>query len=755
LFLLYVHINAQNINGSVSDSLTHEKMGYCAVLLTKNDTLIKGTVTDNKGFFSIEKIQIGRYQIEIKYLGYKPFKKSLEVNAVHDNFYLGDIILTPHETLLNEVTLNVVNNNYRQTIDKTEVTFDKMDIKNNPKSLQALQKVSGLKVNMKQKSIEVLGSENTLLLVNGINKTTEEISSINTADIERVEIITSPGVQYDSTYMAIVNIIIKTNTQKGFQFDLDINGFIPNIYNFANVKLQYGFDKVKLYSSYNLWNRSSGEKKFIYEQNNFNEVFYEIKDTLVDNKKRLQISHYFNSGSDVFLNEKSFINISGDFKTYKQDIQGSQKTFFYQNNEHIDLDILKNIEVLDKKSQNFSIFYNYNFSQNESIYASANYYKTNLNFDRTNILSSDNDITETSNYKTYRVKGSKNIKVNYSNLFAQKYKIESGIYAYFQELNTNHKENDILVNNTNYNDIRSNIYLNIITKINKIDLSIGISEEFQKMDLNKQSNNSVNFLPSSKIQYSLTNTQKIGVGFNKKIKYPNTYQLADYTMTRDSYNIFKGNPNVKAFTINSVFANYTYRKDKFFFNPTLSFTFIKNPINQIINITEDQLFLHTYDNIGNTNEVALRVQASFSLGKIELNPSLNIKHSIYQTPLGNWRGNQLSFNINPEYTFINGLNIGVNFDYTSKNVIFQGYEKSSPLFDFTFGKNFLNDIFQIKIDICPFNDKYTTVYNIDNTYLKEQTIEYYQNINFQIIYSFKSGNELKKKNKYLNKDEDF
>lgn len=73
LFFLSTGIlNAQNgtIEGIVIDSETGQAMPYATVSVNIDETL-KGTVSDEDGYFSFEKLPIGDYEITVQFLGYK------------------------------------------------------------------------------------------------------------------------------------------------------------------------------------------------------------------------------------------------------------------------------------------------------------------------------------------------------------------------------------------------------------------------------------------------------------------------------------------------------------------------------------------------------------------------------------------------------------------------------------------------------------------------------------------------------------
>ena len=67
-----------SINGTIIDSLSKESLAYVSVYISSvaDGTVIKGVITDEKGYFEISKIIAGDYSITIQYMGYKIYKKN-------------------------------------------------------------------------------------------------------------------------------------------------------------------------------------------------------------------------------------------------------------------------------------------------------------------------------------------------------------------------------------------------------------------------------------------------------------------------------------------------------------------------------------------------------------------------------------------------------------------------------------------------------------------------------------------------------
>jgi len=100
-----LYAQTATLKGKITDSEDNsEIVGAGVMLRNAKDTLQKkGAVTNLKGDFSFSEIKYGRYEIIIKYLGYKPFKMAVNVNKPAIN--LGTLKLIPDSGQMGEVEI--------------------------------------------------------------------------------------------------------------------------------------------------------------------------------------------------------------------------------------------------------------------------------------------------------------------------------------------------------------------------------------------------------------------------------------------------------------------------------------------------------------------------------------------------------------------------------------------------------------------------------------------------------------------------
>src|ERR1035437_9963716 len=129
-FLLFILIFASlnifpqnySVSGQIADSSNGKLLGKANIILTHlPDSKIRGVIADNNGKFKIENIVRGKYLLSVSYIGYKTYKKNLDIDRVIE---LPKIFLIPEGLLMHEV--NIIGKTSGVTInnDTTEYIAD-------------------------------------------------------------------------------------------------------------------------------------------------------------------------------------------------------------------------------------------------------------------------------------------------------------------------------------------------------------------------------------------------------------------------------------------------------------------------------------------------------------------------------------------------------------------------------------------------------------------------------------------------------
>ena len=222
---------------------------YAAVMLESDKKMVAGSMTGEDGTFLLNGQFTGKYLLKISSIGYKDLKRELECSGegVTD---LGDIILAQDATVLNEALVVAGETPKSVSVEKTRINTASSAAAATGSVLEVIRGASAVSLDGNG-GISIRGNSNVLILVDGIPTTLGGLESIPAANVQSIEIVTSPDVKYDSEGTGgIVNIISKKQSSNMFSamaaFNYGFNGFLN-----GNVALNYNKGRWGVRFNYN------------------------------------------------------------------------------------------------------------------------------------------------------------------------------------------------------------------------------------------------------------------------------------------------------------------------------------------------------------------------------------------------------------------------------------------------------------------------------------------------------------------------
>ena len=222
---------------------------YAAVVLEADGKTAAGGMTGEDGSFLINGKFSGKYQLKISSIGYKSLTRELDCSGkgVMD---LGNIIIALDATLLNEAVVVAGETPKSMSVEKTRINTASSAGAATGSVLEVIRGASAVSVDGSG-GISIRGNSNVLILVDGIPTTLGGLESIPAANVQSIEIVTSPDVKYDSEGTGgIVNIISKKQSANMFSamaaFNYGFNGFLN-----GNTALNYNKGRWGIRFNYN------------------------------------------------------------------------------------------------------------------------------------------------------------------------------------------------------------------------------------------------------------------------------------------------------------------------------------------------------------------------------------------------------------------------------------------------------------------------------------------------------------------------
>lgn len=768
IFLFSIEIfslNAVQAQGIIKGYVTDSKgkaLEYSSLRLLniKDSSLAKGSITDDKGYFILNKVDFGHYLLKIDFVAFEQKRIKIELNKKNKHINLKEIKLKRNIIELDGVVVKGKVVSYKELVDRTIIKFDSIDIINKPTALRALKKIPGAIVDIQSGNVNILGEKNVLVLINGVKRPSVELKSIRTADIDSVEFITTPSSKYDSEYSSVINIIVKNKKTYGLSLDVFLNYYTKNIYNSSDAKIEYGFGKFKIYAYYDLYLNRVPK---VYEINRKNETDtnnYEYSSKEEDNLRK-NIRNYFNYGFDYFINDKNFLSFIADYNNYYSEIFTTLKADIYINDDFIESQILNRNKTFNKQAYNYSLFYKKKIkNQGQQITFISSYYNADMN---TNQLNNGYIIDKSNVSQEYKIKNKLRyqketmfFKIDYSHPFGKKFNFETGYHLYMRNFNDCYNDEKQIYNFI-YQDAKHSSYIYLNSNYKKNNIAIGLRAEYLDLLIaDSVPNNYIHFIPNISLQKNINNHNSVSLGYNRRLKYPRYLQLNPFIVTEDSLNVWQGNPYLKPNQQDNYNLNYSFKKNDFYIKSILYYNYSKNDIQYFFSLDDNNVKHRIFKNIGIHTKYGLKERASFPLFKILiLNPAVNIFYENYKDETDTWKGLCYACSISPEIRLKNKLTFGASFYYKSKTTKFQGYEKRIPWISFFVTKSFFKNKGNIYIGLNPINYYYIYFYEGNGFYMKEKEIKKYKNIFIEFSYSFNQGKKIRKEKKETHLERDF
>src|SRR5882672_1362463 len=222
------HGNAK-ISGTVMDADDNTPVEFANVALLDPATgkPVDGSVCDDKGAFSINKVAEGTYNVAVSFIGYETQTiNNIKIDKKSD-VNLGIVKLSTGAKVLNEVVVEGQKQMVEERVDRTIYNAENDATTRGGDATDVLKRVPMLSVDM-DGNVTLRGNQNIKVLINNKPSTisassvADALKQIPADQIKTVEVITSPSAKYDAEGSAgIINIITKKNNLQGLTLNVD------------------------------------------------------------------------------------------------------------------------------------------------------------------------------------------------------------------------------------------------------------------------------------------------------------------------------------------------------------------------------------------------------------------------------------------------------------------------------------------------------------------------------------------------------
>jgi hypothetical protein len=679
------------IEGQVIDSLTQASIAYSIVQIEVNKNK-QTQIADENGRFIFKIVPPNQAFIQVKGLGFLTYENVIDLSNSKDKILFLTVKLIQDVKNLSEIVIS--SNRIIQKIDRTIYQFNEKEIKSATNALQLLSSAPLLNVNT-EGGIMIKGKAGVQIFMDGKPILDDRILKDFPAElINKVEVITNPGAQYDREKLSgIINIITKTgwlgkygnlslqlgtnNAHNGFLFfsskskkiDINLTSGVNTYSRTINSEIQRKYKNLELFQTL------SGRNKSLQPSLSLG-ISYKI-DT--------------NSGYNFYNNVYIPLFRNVNFNNYYRPNTSSEIDITQQNTINTDNYFIKNyLDYTYQKSNSRLVL---------SALAFNSITDNDNNFQTKRIEKKQSRQTNTSNLEEYSFQAdySKTYSKKYSYNFGTKFILRSNSSKYALYNSDSLKQiflldtSSIFTNKFIVNQNVSSLYFNNNIKLNsKLGTSFGLRCEYEQTKLAGIGNTFL-ILPNFTLQYAVNDKKNLKVDYRKKVYRPSITYLSPFVNISDIRNNQTGNVLLLSELFNELSLSYDYAIKNHFLSFSIEYNFNKNGIQSFYELFDDNKLLIKQINLDKSTNIRFTPYYQIKVGKtFTASTSLTVENTslYFQTITKNrWR---VSANSNLTYSMPKILTARVTLNYSSRPVLIQGLDYENSSIEVSLGKR-LND----------------------------------------------------------------
>ncbi len=607
IFLHSFVFSQSEVSGSVTDSLgTPVAYAPIGIFVAADSTVAKGTLTNEKGKFLIDKINPGQYFLKIMAVGFnEKVIENIRLDSISNSSPIYTIHLSRSANTLDGVTVFAVRPVIEFKNSNVIVNVENSPLAKGNSVFDLLSKLPGVSVvdntvMMQGKTGVTIMIDNRPQHVSG-TQLINLLKSMNADLVKTIEILKNPPVKYDASGTSgMINIISKKTTQAGFTatvFSSYSQGFYGQYT--AGASLNYQSERMVFYStlsgSHNYERQTENLKKNFSSDSGSTDLF------MANTIKTLNKNLNYKAGLDFILGVRDVIgvkvegmpgNTDGNSKGRNTVYGANDLGFDHLNSKNISSDNWNatNYEVnydhkLDTLGSAFSIVGDYTrltettsgdnsnnfYDRNELIVLPANNYRS-TNKGNSGLFSGRADlkkfINTSSSYEAGLKWSSSEISNNY-------------VFEKFIHLTNAYVGDRDLTNNYTYKESNYAGYLNYVKSFKKLSMQFG--SRFEKTFLDGENTGKdfrlrkeyFNVFPNISFDFKESDKHDFQLNLTRRIDRPDFYNLAPFIIFHDQFAYEKGNPFLLPDYANRGEVAYAYES---LFATSIAYTYTENAI---------------------------------------------------------------------------------------------------------------------------------------------------------------------------------
>ncbi|AII52331.1 outer membrane beta-barrel protein [Hymenobacter sp. APR13] len=304
---------AAALRGTVADSLSRQALPFATVVLQPAVTApVLSTISDEHGAFHFEAVPAGRYQLLVRYIGYKTAAPLVVEVSGGQPVVLAPVLLAATGQSLKGVTVTAYKPFIEQRADKLVLNVAESPIAQGGTAAEVLSRAPGV---IEQGGRYQVRGKTALVLLDGKvtnlsgNDLADLLASLPSNTLDKVEVVANPSAKYDANGGAVINILTKKNSAFGTNGSVIVGAGAGRFarYN-SGFTLNYRRDKLSVFGGLD-YQRNKQYRRFdsnrvLNQETRINEQSYSVTERSAQTA-RINVDYDLTKRSSVGLQIRS------------------------------------------------------------------------------------------------------------------------------------------------------------------------------------------------------------------------------------------------------------------------------------------------------------------------------------------------------------------------------------------------------------------------------------------------------------------
>jgi outer membrane receptor protein involved in Fe transport len=661
------------------------------LLKAADSSIVRSSLADRSGAYIFTGIKADSYLLLATSIGCSKVYSGPYQVADGQNTIAENIILKLVNSQLQEVNVVARRPYIEVKPGKVVLNVQNSVIAEGNSVYDVLRQSPGVHVNNGNDILSIVGRQPALVTIDGkpTNLSNDDLvnllRSMQSSNIDQVEMITSASAKYDASSGGIINIIQKKGTNIGTNGSVSAGfGYGKYYKSRAGIIFNNRTARLNVFGNYSLDDNKTS--RYINTNRNINYDNILSNYNVGYNNTQHSYNHNFRLGADYSLSPKQTIGflVSG---IIREDDFLKDNNLKISNQNRLDSVIIAK-STLDRGSS----FLNYNINYDGALDKSGK--NLSADVDYSTYTRHSNEYINNNFYNPVGTKyrdslqlqnlSPSNIhiwtaKVDYINPLSKTSRLEAGLkynnvksdnnLIFGPLVNQTYRADPNYTNRFIYTEIVSAAYLNYMNKVGKFDITAGIRAEKTNSTGSSigigttpaitNENNYFNLFPQAQLNYQLSKNNTLNLSYNRGVHRPDYQDINPFLYYTDLYDYVSGNPNLKPEYTNSIQLSHTYKET---FITTLYY-----------NVTNDAYDFPIYEQ-NDSSKVNITIRKNF--GRIY------VYGATFYAPVQFYSWWNASFNLDASYQRYTAYAVNGYFNKGMQDIIFnttQNFTLSSTI----------------------------------------------------------------------------